>query len=141
MQEKSQMQTIARMVFAFNLPDKMQCFDRIIRVIRHFFCSVTKSLPRYVAGIPAKIYVSPQNPYGWVKSAGQSREISPDLVFAARKSGAVETAPLIWFCSYTREKMMDATVPSIIMIATIRLKILRPLLIVSHLLYYLPTDA
>jgi hypothetical protein len=37
--------------------------------------------------------------------------------------------------------MMDATVPSIIMIATIRLKILKPLLIVSTPLDYLPTDA
>lgn len=44
------------------------------------------------------------------------------------------------------EKMMDASVPSIIIIATIRLKILKPLLIVSlpyliYLFVYLPTEA
>jgi len=35
-----------------------------------------------------------------------------------------------YYC-YMIEKMMDASVPSIIIIATIRLKILKPLLIVS----------
>ena len=57
------------------------------------------------------------------------------------KNGAEIRLRLLRDIAYAMAKMMDAIVPSIIMIATIRLKILRPLLIVSRPLRYLPIDA
>ena len=61
--------------------------------------------------------------------------------YSYKKAGPHLRLRLLSLCSYTMAKMMDATVPRIITIATIRLKILRPLLIVSLLHPYLPMDA
>jgi hypothetical protein len=59
----------------------------------------------------------------------------------AVKSGAAMAAPPIGNCVYAMAKIIDATVPMIIMIATTKLKILSPLLIGSLPYQELPIDA
>ena len=70
-------------------------------------------------------------------SAGKSRKVCS----LAQKKAEPRGPAFVHVAFQAIAKMMDATVPSIIMIATIRLKILRPLLIRSLPHPYLPTEA
>ena len=75
-----------------------------------------------------------------VRTPAKTREKGIDRPEDAKEAEPTSGSASCSWC-YAMAKMMDATVPRIITIATIRLKILRPLLIVSLPHPYLPIEA